>query len=102
MNELKKGYNDFIYKKIMEINELKNSLYKKLATKYKVIPFSQTQWERKCNHCLNYYIVKFADLKRGWGLCCSKTCACIKQWGFSKPWYDIRESEFLQWDIWQD
>lgn len=31
--------------------------------------------ERHCNNCGAAYQAKKADLKRGWGLCCSKACA---------------------------
>ena len=35
--------------------------------------------ERKCNVCGNTYKVDNRNLKRGWGLCCSKSCAAIKR-----------------------
>jgi hypothetical protein len=33
--------------------------------------------QRKCDnpHCKNVYTARQADLKRGWGRCCSKSCA---------------------------
>lgn len=34
---------------------------------------------RNCDICNTEYTVKIADLKRGWGRCCSKSCAAIKR-----------------------
>ena len=31
--------------------------------------------KRRCNWCGAYYIADNRNLKRGWGLCCSKSCA---------------------------
>lgn len=42
---------------------------------------------RKCNNCGKEYAVKESDLKRGWGLCCSKHCAA-KLREKSKPTYN--------------
>ncbi len=79
----------------MEIQNLKNSKYKKLAKIYKVIPETQTNWIRKCDICRKLYEVKFADLKRWWWKCCSKSCACIKQGWYSKGGIE----ECGQWEI---
>lgn len=35
--------------------------------------------KRCCDICGNEYNVKPSDLKRGWGLTCSKSCAAIKR-----------------------
>jgi hypothetical protein len=35
-------------------------------------------------HCGNQYFAKAADLKRGWGLSCSKHCAAVRR-DFGKP-----------------
>ena len=35
-------------------------------------------------HCGNQYFAKEADLKRGWGLSCSKHCAAVRR-DFGKP-----------------
>lgn len=35
----------------------------------------------KCKHCNNEYYAKSADLKRGWGKACSKSCAAIIRTG---------------------
>ena len=34
---------------------------------------------RKCEYCGNVYIADKRNLKRGWGLCCSKSCAASKR-----------------------
>ncbi len=31
--------------------------------------------KRNCNNCTAEYSAKTADVARGWGLCCSKSCA---------------------------
>ena len=43
---------------------------------------------RKCDHCSNEYTARKADVKRGWGLCCTKSCAAKKR-EESKPSYNI-------------
>ena len=43
--------------------------------------------KRKCDNCTQSYIAKEADIKRGWGLCCSKSCAASKR-EKSKPGYN--------------
>jgi len=35
--------------------------------------------KRSCDICDKQYQAKQADLKRGWGLCCSKRCAAVKR-----------------------
>lgn len=35
--------------------------------------------KRNCDICEKQYNVKPSDLKRGWGLCCSKKCSAIKR-----------------------
>lgn len=35
--------------------------------------------ERKCDNCGAEYNVDSRNLKRGWGLCCSKSCAAKKR-----------------------
>ncbi len=34
---------------------------------------------RRCDACPTRYNAKKSDLKRGWGLTCSKSCAAIKR-----------------------
>lgn len=58
--------------------KLENVKYRQLAKKYKATPISQTRAERTCS-CWMKYEVKFADLKRGWGMSCSKSCASYKK-----------------------
>lgn len=36
---------------------------------------------RKCDVCGEEYSPRIADIKRGWGLCCSKNCATKKRHG---------------------
>lgn len=43
--------------------------------------------KRKCDHCKIQYNADKRNLKRGWGLCCSKSCAAHKR-EKSKPSYD--------------
>jgi len=43
--------------------------------------------KRKCDHCKKQYKADTRNLKRGWGLCCSKSCAAKKRES-SKPSYD--------------
>lgn len=43
--------------------------------------------ERKCDNCGTAYKADTRNLKRGWGLCCSKSCAAKKR-EMSKPGYD--------------
>ena len=42
--------------------------------------------KRKCNNCGKEYMADERNLKRGWGLCCSKSCAANKR-EKSKPSY---------------
>lgn len=35
--------------------------------------------ERECDICENIYTAKTADINRGWGLTCSKSCAAKKR-----------------------
>lgn len=35
--------------------------------------------KRKCDHCKKEYEADMRNLKRGWGLCCSKSCAAKKR-----------------------
>ena len=43
--------------------------------------------KRKCDNCGKEYNTDNRNLKRGWGLCCSKRCAAKKR-EKSKPSYD--------------
>lgn len=43
--------------------------------------------KRKCDYCSREYNADERNLKRGWGLCCSKKCAAKKR-EKSKPNYD--------------
>lgn len=42
---------------------------------------------RKCDYCGRYYDADKRNLNRGWGLCCSKSCAASKR-EKSKPGYN--------------
>ncbi|WP_407971426.1 hypothetical protein ACJ51O_07965 [Burkholderia pyrrocinia] len=35
--------------------------------------------ERKCKRCKTPFLARAADVKRGWGLFCSKSCKAFKQ-----------------------
>jgi len=35
--------------------------------------------KRNCDNCGNTYDADTRNLKRGWGLCCSKSCAATKR-----------------------
>jgi len=37
--------------------------------------------KRKCDHCGKEYNADPRNVKRGWGLCCSKSCAAYKREG---------------------
>lgn len=43
--------------------------------------------KRKCDNCGKEYMADERNLKRGWGLCCSKKCAAKKR-EKSRPYYD--------------
>lgn len=51
---------------------------------------------RKCDNCKKEYKADTRNLKRGWGLCCSKSCAAQKR-ERNKPGYDpkkVRENNY--------
>ena len=48
--------------------------------------------KRNCDVCETEYIADERNLKRGWGLCCSKSCAASKR-EKSKPNYDAKRVE---------
>lgn len=70
----------------MEIDDLTKSKYRFLARKYNAKPINQCIGERLCR-CGESYSVKYADLKRGWGMSCSKSCASIKKVGGKSDFY---------------
>ena len=43
--------------------------------------------KRNCDYCGAEYIADSRNLKRGWGLCCSKSCAAHKR-EKARPDYD--------------
>lgn len=47
---------------------------------------------RDCDNCGKQYTADPRNLKRGWGLCCSKSCAAQKR-EKSKPGYDPKAVE---------
>lgn len=47
---------------------------------------------RNCNNCNNPYQADSRNVKRGWGLCCSKSCAASMR-EKSKPGYDPKRVE---------
>jgi predicted nucleic acid-binding Zn-ribbon protein len=46
--------------------------------------------KRKCDNCGKEYEADKRNINRGWGLCCSKSCAASKR-EKSKPGYDIEK-----------
>ena len=64
--------------------------------------------QRNCDHCGTLYMADNRNLRRGWGLCCSKSCAAILR-EQAKPGYDsvrvarnnVRRVEWTHgtWDV---
>jgi hypothetical protein len=48
--------------------------------------------KRNCDCCSKEYDADLRNLKRGWGLCCSKSCAAKKR-EKAKPNYDAKRVE---------
>ncbi|WP_244136122.1 MULTISPECIES: hypothetical protein [unclassified Burkholderia] len=51
--------------------------------------------ERKCKRCKTPFFARAADVKRGWGLFCSKSCKAIKQeqrTGQCRAYWDRQEA----------
>lgn len=48
--------------------------------------------ERKCDNCGKTYKADKRNIRRGWGLCCSKSCAASKR-EKRKPGYDPKRVE---------
>ncbi|PRH19116.1 hypothetical protein C6T71_24505 [Burkholderia multivorans] len=51
--------------------------------------------ERKCKRCKAPFLARAADVKRGWGLFCSKSCKAIKQeqrTGQCRAYWDRQEA----------
>ena len=57
---------------------------KKQAKNYQSVDFTSNKAEMKC-HCGCVYKARVADLKRGWGISCSKRCAAIRRDYGKKP-----------------
>lgn len=51
---------------------------KKLVKSIKNYNFESSSQKMKC-HCGEVYVARVADLKRGWALSCSKSCAAIRR-----------------------
>lgn len=49
--------------------------------------------ERECDVCKKIYLADQRNIKRGWGLCCSKSCAAKKR-ETSKPGYCAARVEY--------
>jgi hypothetical protein len=45
--------------------------------------------KRQCDNCSKEYLADNRNLKRGWGLCCSKSCSASKR-EKSKPTWNIK------------
>lgn len=52
-----------------------------------VINLIDMKTKRNCDNCDKEYLADNRNLKRGWGLCCSKSCAAKKR-EKSKPDYN--------------
>ena len=48
--------------------------------------------KRNCDYCEKEYIADVRNINRGWGLCCSKSCAAHKR-EKSKPKYNAKRVE---------
>lgn len=57
--------------------------------------------KRKCDNCGREYNADTRNLKRGWGLCCCKSCAAEKR-EKSKPGYNPRRVELnnIRRELW--
>lgn len=54
--------------------------------------------KRKCDVCPKVYNADERNLKRGWGLCCSKSCAAKKR-EMAKPGYNsvtVRKNNYIR------
>lgn len=59
--------------------------------------------KRNCDVCKKEYMADNRNLKRGWGLCCSKSCASKKR-EISKPTYNaerVKENNIRR-ILWND
>lgn len=59
--------------------------------------------KRPCDNCTKTYIADTRDLNRGWGKCCSKSCAASAR-EKSKPGYDPKrvEANNIRREAWND
>lgn len=59
--------------------------------------------KRNCNNCSTEYLADTRDIKRGWGLCCSKSCAASHR-EKSKPGYNPErvKSNNIRRVLWND
>jgi hypothetical protein len=59
--------------------------------------------KRNCDNCQNEYMADSRNLKRGWGLTCSKSCAASKR-EKSKPNYnpDTVKANNLKRELWNE
>jgi arsenate reductase-like glutaredoxin family protein len=60
--------------------------------------------KRNCDNCSTEYKADNRNLKRGWGLCCSKKCAAEMR-EKSKPGYDLEKviknnAQRKSFDVW--
>ncbi|MEX3555816.1 MAG: hypothetical protein VB131_04180 [Burkholderia gladioli] len=56
--------------------------------------------ERQCKRCKKPFFARAADVKRGWGLFCSKSCKAIKReqrTGQCRAYWD-RQDAHANWD----
>lgn len=71
---------------IFEDELLRRALSKKPSDSKKVkkVPVVRGKMQRMRCHCGAIYSARIADLRRGWGLSCSKRCAAIRR-DFGRP-----------------
>lgn len=74
-----------------------------MSTEISIAPY---RMKRKCDYCGKEYEADSRNLKRGWGLCCSKSCAARKR-EQSKPCYSKERVERNNirrglWNVWME
>lgn len=60
-----------------------------------------TYTKRNCDWCKKEYLADNRNLKRGWGLCCSKSCAANKRES-KKPKKERYVNRKRKWSIWDE
>jgi hypothetical protein len=58
--------------------------------------------ERQCDFCKKTYQADSRNLKRGWGLCCSKSCAAKNKPKHLRQKPKYKSDEYDDWHIFSD